>query len=146
MKKRIERHDIIRTIVREQEIRTQRDLVDALRSEGYECTQATVSRDISDMDLVKADEGVYMLREDLHFKRLAHDLVIDVILVDIFVIIKTHSGMAQGVAAAIDGARLDHVLGTIAGDDTILIITGQADEAAQLVSTINVLRTDSPSE
>lgn len=140
MKKRRKRHDVIRAIIRKQEIRTQRDLVDALRKLGYECTQATVSRDINDMGLEKAEGGVYMLQEDLHLKRLAVDLILDVTSVENFVIVKTRQGMAQGVAAAIDSARLDDILGTIAGDDTILMIAAHASQAGVAAKMLNELR------
>ena len=61
MRKRIERQEIIRRLVRRERIRTQRDLVERLKSFGYVCTQATVSRDITEMGLRKLPEGVYVL-------------------------------------------------------------------------------------
>ena len=57
MKKRLQRHDVIRAIVRENEIHTQRDLAIRLQDAGFECTQATISRDITDMGLVKSKDG-----------------------------------------------------------------------------------------
>ena len=145
MKKRIKRHDVIRAIVRGQEIRTQRDLVESLQRYGFECTQATISRDINDMGLEKTGAGgVYMLKEDLNLKRLATDLICEVVVVNNFVIVKTSSGMAQGVAAAIDMARLDNVIGTIAGDDTIFIATALASQAENAAKMINELRSFTP--
>ena len=140
MKKRIERQDVIRRIVRRDRIRTQRDLVDRLRAQGFVCTQATVSRDITEMGLRKLPEGVYVLAEDLHLQRMISELVTKVVQADTMVIVKASPGTAPGVAAALDGAGLDEVLGSIAGDDTILVITKSASDAAMIVSTIDKYR------
>ena len=68
MRKRTERQEAIRSIVRRERVKTQRDLVSHLAAEGYRCTQATVSRDIADMGLRKLPEGVYVLAEDVHLQ------------------------------------------------------------------------------
>ena len=65
MRKRQQRHDIIRDIIREHNVKTQRDLANQLQAAGYECTQATISRDIMDMGLVKSREGYYVLPEEM---------------------------------------------------------------------------------
>lgn len=140
MKKRIERHDAIREIVRGERIRTQRALVDQLKARGYVCTQATVSRDITEMGLRKLPEGVYVLAEDLHLQRMVSDLVLDVGRTGNLVLIKASTGAAPGVAAALDAADLPGVLGSIAGDDTILVIGEDEAEAAIFESAINKLR------
>jgi transcriptional regulator of arginine metabolism len=140
MKKRLERQDVIRRIVRRERIRTQRDLVDRLRAQGYVCTQATVSRDITEMGLRKLPEGVYVLAEDLHLQRMISELVNKVTQADTMVIVKASPGTAPGVAAALDGAGLEEVLGSIAGDDTILVITRSAPDAASIVDTIDKYR------
>ena len=70
MRKRQQRHDIIRDIIREHNVKTQRDLANQLQAAGYECTQATISRDIMDMGLVKSREGYYVLPSD---RLRAHD-------------------------------------------------------------------------
>jgi transcriptional regulator of arginine metabolism len=140
MKKRLERQEIVRRIVRRERIRTQRDLVDRLRAQGFICTQATVSRDITEMGLRKLPEGVYVLAEDLHLQRMISELVTKVVQADTMVLVKASPGTAPGVAAALDGAGLDEVLGSIAGDDTILVITRSADDAASIVETIDKYR------
>jgi transcriptional regulator of arginine metabolism len=140
MKKRNERYDVIREIVRSRHIRTQRDLVDGLKERGFVCTQATVSRDITDMGLRKLPEGVYMLTEDLHLQRMVSDLVEQVTVTGNLVVIKTSSGTAQGVAAALDAASLPSILGSIAGDDTILVIAADEQRAVAFEATINKLR------
>jgi transcriptional regulator of arginine metabolism len=140
MKKRLERQEIVRRIVRRDRIRTQRDLVDRLRAQGFVCTQATVSRDITEMGLRKLPEGVYVLAEDLHLQRMISELVTKVVQADTMVLVKASPGTAPGVAAALDGAGLDEVLGSIAGDDTILVITRSAEDAASIVNTIDKYR------
>jgi transcriptional regulator of arginine metabolism len=140
MRKRSERQDAVRRIVRRERVRTQRDLVDRLRAQGLECTQATVSRDISEMGMRKLPEGVYVLAEDLHLQRMISELVMSVVQADNMVIVKASPGTGPGVAAALDGAALDEVLGSIAGDDTVLVISRVADDAAVVVDTIEKYR------
>ncbi|HEY5505945.1 MAG TPA: ArgR family transcriptional regulator [Coriobacteriia bacterium] len=140
MKKRLERQEVVRRVVRRERIRTQRDLVDRLHAQGFVCTQATVSRDITEMGLKKLPEGVYVLAEDLHLQRMISELVTKVVQADTMVIVKASPGTAPGVAAALDGAGLDEVLGSIAGDDTILVITKSAQDATAIVSTIDKYR------
>lgn len=140
MRKRLERQDVIRRIVRRERIRTQRELVDRLRAQSFVCTQATVSRDITEMGLRKLPEGVYVLAEDLHLQRMISELVTKVVQADTMVIVKASPGTAPGVAAALDGAGLEEVLGSIAGDDTILVISKSATDAAAIVETIDKYR------
>ena len=122
MTKRAVRHDVIRDIIRRGGIKTQRDLVDQLRDEGYDCTQATVSRDIAGMGLAKSRDGYYVLPEDLRLQRMVGELVEGVDVVNNFLVVRTPSGIASGVAVALDAARLKGIAGTLAGDDTIFII------------------------
>lgn len=140
MKKRQQRQDVIRRIIRAERVRTQRALVDLLQAEGHDCTQATVSRDITEMGLRKLPEGVYVLAEDLHLQRMVSDLVIDVRSTTNLVLVKTQAGTAPGVAAALDNAELSGILGSVSGDDTILVIVESEHEAARLVETLNKFR------
>ncbi len=140
MRKRVSRQEEIRRIVRRERIRTQRDLVERLQVIGYSCTQATVSRDISEMGLRKLPEGVYVLSEDLHLQRMISDLVINIVRSDNLVLVKAQAGTASGVAAALDHAELPEVLGSIAGDDTILVIAKTVDDAEQLVDHLDKFR------
>src|SRR5574340_639986 len=132
MRKRTQRQEAIRTIVRRERVRTQRDLVDHLKGEGFTCTQATVSRDIADMGLRKLPEGAYVLAEDIHLQRMIAELVESVARSQQLVLVKTTAGGGQGVAAALDAADIDEIVGSIAGDDTILIVT-KDDAAAEKV-------------
>ena len=140
MKKRSSRQDAIRWIVRNNSIRTQKDLVEELRQMGFPCTQATASRDIADMGLRKLPEGIYVLAEDLHLQRMVTEFVNDVESINNLVVIKTHPGTAPGVAAAIDATSLTDVMGSIAGTDTVLAIARSNESAqstAELISLLN---------
>lgn len=138
-KKRNGRQDAIRDIVRNKDVRTQRVLVDELRVMGFDCTQATVSRDIADMGLRKLPEGIYVLAEDLHLQRMVSELVTGVLRADNLVMIKAQPGTASGIAAAVDAAELPDVLGSLAGNDTILVIAQTAEDGERLEALINKL-------
>ncbi len=138
-KKRNGRQDAIRDIVRNKDVRTQRVLVDELRAMGFDCTQATVSRDIADMGLRKLPEGIYVLAEDLHLQRMVSELVTVVMRTDNLVMIKAQPGTASGIAAAVDAAELPDVLGSLAGNDTILVIAQTAEDGERLEALINKL-------
>lgn len=138
-KKRNGRQDAIRDIVCNKDVRTQRVLVDELRAMGFDCTQATVSRDIADMGLRKLPEGIYVLAEDLHLQRMVSELVTGVLRTDNLVMIKAQPGTASGIAAAVDAAELPDVLGSLAGNDTILVIAQTAEDGERLEALINKL-------
>lgn len=139
-KKRNGRQDAIRDIVRNKDVRTQRMLVDELKACGFDCTQATVSRDIADMGLRKLLEGVYVLAEDLHLQRMVSELVTGVQRTDNLVLVKAQPGTASGIAAAVDAAELPDVLGSLAGNDTILVIAQTAEDGEKFESLITKLR------
>ena len=140
MKKRKSRQEAIRRIVRAERVRTQKDLVDHLRASGFVCTQATVSRDVTEMGLKKLPEGIYVLAEDLHLQRMISELVTDVVSTGNLVLVKASPGTAPGVAAALDRAEVADVLGSIAGDDTVLIITADDGAAHAIVENLNKFR------
>ena len=140
MRKRNSRQDSIREIVRTKDVRTQRALVQELEAMGYDCTQATVSRDIADMGLHKLPEGVYVLSEDLHLQRMVSELVTDVNRSDNLVIVKAQPGTAPGIAAAFDAADLPGITGSLAGNDTILVIAQNGDVGEHVERLVNKLR------
>ena len=140
MKKRNGRQEVIRDIVRNESVKTQRALVEFLQARGFACTQATVSRDIADMGLRKLPEGVYVLAEDLYLQRMVSELVTGAARANNIVVVNCQSGTAQGVAAAIDDAALAGVLGSIAGDDTIMAVCQTDDDARAFVSLVRKLR------
>jgi transcriptional regulator of arginine metabolism len=140
MRKRTERQAAIRRIVRDERIKTQRQLVERLGNAGFECTQATVSRDIAVMGLEKVSDGGYVLPEDLHLRRMLTELVTDVVAAENLIVVKCMPGGAQGVGAALDAAEVEHVVGSIAGDDTVLLIACSVGEADEVVSAIGRYR------
>ena len=136
MRRRNNRQDAIREIVRDKSIRTQRALVDELRALGFSCTQATVSRDVADMGLCKLAEGVYVLAEDLHLQRMLSEFVVRVLRAENLVVVRCQPGTASGVAAAIDDAELAHALGSVAGNDTVLVIADSSQAAESLQALV----------
>ena len=144
------RHALILAIIRERSIGTQEDLGEALRSEGIEVTQATLSRDIKELGLIKLSsiDGDY--RYSLPTDRIPSDLVKraermfeDVISIDFtenMIMIKTSSGTAQGVAAALDELQWKEVVGTVAGDDSILVVVKRRDQVEKVLNRLYKLR------
>ena len=139
VKHRNSRQDAICEIIRGKSIKTQRALVDELKAMGFNCTQATVSRDISDMGLRKLPEGVYVLSEDLHLQRMLSEFVNEVMRAENLLLVKCNPGTASGVAAAIDAAGLAHALGSVSGDDTVLVVVESSSYAIQLKALIEKL-------
>jgi transcriptional regulator of arginine metabolism len=142
IKKRNDRQDAIRDVVRSENVRTQRALADALHERGFDCTQATVSRDIAEVGLCKRADGSYVLAEDLHLQRMVRDLVVDVRRANNLVVVHASSGTAQGVAAALDAAELPDLLGSVAGDDTILVVAADERAAEEFVALVSRIRED----
>ena len=124
------RHQKIIELVDNYEIETQEELADRLRQEGFQVTQATVSRDIRSLKLSKVSYGsgrqkyVALKQDDTHLSakyiRVLKDGFISMDKAQNILVIKTVSGMAMAVAAAIDAMELEEVVGSIAGDDTIM--------------------------
>lgn len=139
MTKRAVRHDVIRDIIRRGNIKTQRDLVDQLKSEGYDCTQATISRDIAGMGLAKSRDGYYVLPEDLRLQRMVGELVEHVEVVNNFLVLRTPAGIAKGVCVALDSAELKGIAGTIGGDDTVFVMCYSSIDAQNVAGVIKRL-------
>ncbi len=137
------RQAIIRDIVEKQNIQTQEDLAEALRAHGMVVTQATVSRDIKEMHLLKilAEDGSYryatMDRENQttsdRLIRMLSDSVLDMTSVNNQIVIHTLPGSAHVAAEAIDSLKWAEVLGTIAGDNTILVIVRSNEEVDAVI-------------
>lgn len=129
---KIQRHIKIRELITENEIETQDDLVDHLKSLGYNVTQATVSRDIKELHLVKVPSinGTYKysLPADQRFnpldklKRLIMDAFVKIDHASHFIVLTTLPGNAHAVGVLIDNLDWKEIMGTICGDDTCLII------------------------
>ena len=126
------RQALIREIVENQSIQTQEELADALREHGMVVTQATVSRDIKEMHLLKVlfEEGGYRYATmdkseqgmNERLIRMLSDSVVDMSSANNLIVIHTLPGSAHVAGEAVDSLRWPEVLGTIAGDNTILVI------------------------
>jgi transcriptional regulator of arginine metabolism len=137
-----QRHMKIREIITSQDIETQDDLVGELKKAGYNVTQATVSRDIKELHLVKVPHSngayKYSLPADHGFnplqklKRLMQEAFVRIDYAENLVVIKTLPGNAHAIAALLDNLDWSETLGTIAGDDTILIICRSKVVAGEL--------------
>lgn len=119
------RHELILNIIKENKIRTHEALVDELSNRGITVTQATVSRDIKELGIVKVPDSegsIYAVsaRWDNPLKKYAAD-VEQVTEAGNLVIIRTNPGMASAVAAAVDKEMHSEIAGSIAGDDTIFV-------------------------
>lgn len=141
------RQNAILSIVAQQEIQTQEELSEKLREQGYDVTQATVSRDIKELRLVKVrnDNGVVCYRAggtadasdvEQRLRSILKHSMVSVDSAENDVVIKTLPGVAQAAAAAIDAMHWGEIVGTIAGDDTILMITRSTKAALNVIENL----------
>ncbi|MBR6984736.1 MAG: arginine repressor [Ruminococcus sp.] len=131
------RHDLILEIINEQAVGTQEVLMKLLAERGVATTQATLSRDIQQLSLVKQRDadGVYryaMPASALTEKSLFAEAVVSVDYAMNTIVLKCRAGMAQGTCAAIDSVNHEGIVGTIAGDDTIFILVRSEADAKRL--------------
>lgn len=124
-------------------IASQEDLQRALRKRGFKVGQATLSRDIRDLNLSKTASGYALPQGDSAsglalppVQRLVREFVLDVRPAQNLLVLKTIVGSAQPVAAALDEQEWQEMVGTIAGDDTILIICPDKDAARKVAARI----------
>jgi transcriptional regulator of arginine metabolism len=122
---------------------SQDDLQRAMRKRGFRVGQATLSRDIRDLNLSKTARGYAVSQGDNGVglalppvSRLVREFVLDIRIAQNQLVIKTIVGSAQPVAAALDEAEWPEIVGTIAGDDTILIVCPDRDEARKLAGRL----------
>jgi transcriptional regulator of arginine metabolism len=146
---RAERHAAIQRLIREEPISTQTELVDALRREGHDVVQTTVSRDVHELGLVKVRDGegrlVYAFPEDApgFGEDLADALARWALTVEPsgnLVVVTTPYGYAQALAQAIDVSHHPHVVGTVAGENTILLVAREPASGAQLADELRARR------
>lgn len=135
--------------INEYSIETQEELLDKLREDGFNVTQATVSRDIKELRLHKSlsSDGRYCYTS---MKNVANDVrtnfsgffknsVTSIVSAQNIIIIKTLPGMAQAVCASLDNSGYSEILGTIAGDDTIFVVCPTTDTTQTLISKLKNL-------
>ena len=143
------RHEKILEIINRQPIETQDELLEALSREGCKVTQATISRDIKDLKLIKQigldGKSIYSAgaREPDGYPNVAESILPGAITSTDFAlntcVIKTHAGMANAVGAALDSMNWDGILGTIAGDDTVFVLCRTETKARNFRDAINTL-------
>ncbi len=146
-KMKYSRHARILEIIDRYEVETQDELVARLAEAGFEITQATVSRDIKDLKLIKVmtaqGKSKYALlsqsKTDVSEKLLTifAKAYISGDYANNIIVIKTLPGMAQAAASAVDSLKWEEIIGTIAGDDTIMIVCRAEKIAEQLVERFN---------
>lgn len=119
-------------LIRSRSIYTQDELAKALKETGIEATQVTLSRDVRELGLVKTPDGYRQLGAEapaLQFATLAGEFLQDVRMAQNQVVLKTAPGHASSVAVALDDEEWPEIVGTIAGDDTILVICSDSTTA-----------------
>ncbi|MDD6492480.1 MAG: arginine repressor [Firmicutes bacterium] len=144
------RHQKIKELVEQFDIETQEELADRLREAGYAVTQATVSRDIRELKLSKIPMGdgrqkyTILVHSDHYLSekyiRVLKDGFISMDMAQNILVVKTVAGMAMAVAAAIDAMKLKEIVGSIAGDDTIMMAVRTVEDTQTVMEKIhNVL-------
>lgn len=148
-----QRQEKIIEIIREHEVETQEDLARYLNEAGYSVTQATVSRDIREMSLIKMP-GIRVKQRytvstegggggssgfGRQYTGVLQDGVVSMEQAGNLLVVKTVSGMAMAVAAAIDAVKLEGIVGSIAGDDTILCAVKTEEQVASVMESMQAL-------
>ncbi|MBQ7352980.1 MAG: hypothetical protein IJW54_03130 [Clostridia bacterium] len=139
------RQEKVLEIIASKNIETQEDLIEALRNEGFKVTQATVSRDIRQLKLLKiAKNGVYKyvapkseIENSGMYSQALLSSIIDIQYALNNVVIKTNPGLAQAVAAGIDSMHDPDILGCVAGDDCIILVSTSSEASARIKENIN---------
>ncbi len=137
------RHLKILSLIKNEDIATQEELVARLHEEGIEVTQATISRDIKNLGLIKVPDGEGEYKYSLPSRRsqsdvegwlqkMFQDFVTDMDYSQNIIVIKTVQGTAGGVAATLDNYSWKNVLGTIAGDNTVMVVVKPADRVEEV--------------
>ena len=142
------RQDKIIEIISKNNIETQEELAKYLMKEGFDVTQATISRDIRALHLEKIPNGKggskyyypeAKIADDQKYLRIFKEGYVSILPAASIVVIKTVSGMAMAVAAALDSINLSEIVGSIAGDDTILCATRSENDAVIVIDKIKQL-------
>ena len=136
---KLKRHTKILELIHEYEIETQEELAQRLEEAGFKVTQATVSRDIRELCLTKVankkGRSVYAVLQGQNpnlseiYSRVLRDAFVSMDTAQNILVIKTVPGMAMGVAAALDELKFSEIIGSIAGDDTVISVIKTADQS-----------------
>lgn len=144
------RHKKIIDIIHKKPIETQEELAEELKKEGYNVTQATISRDIRELNLIKISNGNNVYKYAVpgeqvappnraKNRRIFRDSVINIDFSENIIIVKSISGAAQAVALVIDNEGLEEIIGTVAGDDTLLVVVKPKAAVPKLINHFNLL-------
>lgn len=143
------RHRKIVELIEKYEVETQEELATYLKEAGFVVTQATVSRDIRELKLSKIPSGsgkqkyVVLKQDDSHmgdkYIRVLRDGFTSMDMAQNILVVKTVSGMAMAVAAALDALKFPEVVGSIAGDDTIMVAVRTVEETQELMDKIHTM-------
>ena len=143
---KIKRQTKILELIKKYEIETQEDLSAYLEKEGFQVTQATVSRDIRELKLTKVSLGngkqkyiaLLETNEDMtqKYERIFRDGFISMDIAQNILVIKTVAGMAMAVAAALDALQIHEIVGSIAGDDTIMCAARSTEDAIAVIDKL----------
>ena len=142
-----QRHEVVVDLINKYDIETQEELAAYLKEEGFEVTQATVSRDIRELKMSKIATGngkqkyIILKNDDSHlgdkYIRVLRDGFVSMNMAQNILVIKTVQGMAMAVAAALDAMKFPEIVGCIAGDDTIMAAIKSTDETKVVIDKIN---------
>ncbi len=153
--KKRKRHEKIIKLVSSRKIETQGDLSELLKKEGFEVTQATVSRDIRELNLSKVQDGkghtcyaIQPVRKKDYSRRYEQVMIQGITHLDVaknILVVKTVSGMAMAVAAALDEQEYPEIVGSIAGDDTIMCAVRTDAQAVEVMERISRILSSSGS-
>lgn len=147
------RHDAILQLIAQRSIGTQEELVAALSRQGFSVTQATVSRDIRELGLIKEPDEAGVLRymptpaartgaprsERERFAQMFVNSVLDIQYANNIIVLHTLAGSANAAAEAIDGLHWPEILGTMAGDNTIFAVVRRNEDAPDIAGRLNGL-------
>ena len=145
---KIERLQIILGVINEYEVATQEELTDILNKKGLEVSQATISRDIKELNLIKSEgktiKSKYVKVDTIEsispkIIELFKHVTVSIVNVNNLIVIKTLAGNAGTAGMAIDGMHFPQVVGSIAGDDTLLVITKNEADAQIIVKSLRML-------
>lgn len=146
---KVGRQSKIIELINKNDIETQEDLADLLNNAGYNVTQATISRDIRELKLTKisVDDGKqkYIVLNNTEtglsekFVRVLKDGFVSMDMAQNIIIVKTVSGMAMAVAAALDALHIQGIMGCVAGDDTVMCVIKTTEETVIVMEKLNKL-------
>ena len=143
---KVARHEKIKELIQQYDIDTQEELASRLNEAGFKVTQATVSRDIRALKMMKVTgkdgKSRYVILQELptelgeKYTRVLHDSLLTIDQGQNILVIRTVPGMAMGVAAALDALNWEEILGSIAGDDTVMCVARTLEEASSVAERL----------